>query len=212
MEKYKLKKYQEIEKRIFDIIFSLIAIVITSPIMFLVAIAIKLDSKGKVIFKQKRITKYGKEFIIYKFRTMIENAEKETGPILAKQYDDRVTKVGKILRKTRIDEMPQFFNVLKGDMSIVGPRPERREIIDIIIKDVPDYRQREDFKAGITGLAHIKGDYYTESKERLKYDKEYMTNWNLKKDFCIIIDTIKKIIKENIIIRIKNNKMERNNI
>ena len=157
MEQYQLTKKQEVEKRIFDIILSIIAIVITSPIMLFIAIAIKVDSKGKIIYKQKRITKSGKEFTIYKFRTMVENAEKETGPVLAKKDDNRITRIGKVLRKTRLDELPQFFNVLKGDMSIVGPRPERREIIDEIIKEVPKYKEREQVKAGITCIAHIKG-------------------------------------------------------
>lgn len=212
MEDYGLKNYQRTEKRIFDIIFSLIAILITIPIMFLIAIAIKIDSKGNVIYKQKRITKNGKEFVIYKFRTMIDDAEKDTGPTLAKEDDERITRVGKFLRKTRLDELPQFFNVLRGDMSVVGPRPERKEIINIIIKDVPEYRIRENFKAGITGLAHIKGDYYTKPKERLEYDKQYMANWSLKKDFLIIIDTVKKIIKQNILIKFKKIKTERNNL
>ena len=125
MEEYRLTRKQEFQKRIFDIIISIIAIVITSPVMLFIAIAIKMDSKGKIIFKQKRITKSGKEFTIYKFRTMVEAAEKNTGTVLAKKDDNRITRVGKVIRKTRLDELPQFLKVLKGDMSIVGPRPER---------------------------------------------------------------------------------------
>ena len=197
MEKYELKKYQQVQKRIFDIIFSIIAIVITMPIMMLlISIAIKIDSKGKIIYRQQRITKNGKRFTIYKFRTMIENAEKETGPILAKEDDERITRVGKLLRKTRLDELPQFFNVLKGDMSIVGPRPEREELIKEIIKYVPEYKERENVKAGITCIAHIKGDYYTKPELRIEYDKEYMREWTLRKDIKIIFNTIKKITRE----------------
>ena len=196
MEQYKLNKKQKIEKRIFDVIISIIVIIITSPIMILIAIAIKIDSKGPVIYKQKRITKDGKEFTIYKFRTMIDNAEKETGPILAKKKDERITKVGKILRRTRLDELTQFFNVIKGDMSIVGPRPERKELIEKIIKELPEYRIREQVKAGITCIAHIEGDYYTEPKVRLEYDKMYMKDWSIKKDIKIIFKTILKVIKE----------------
>lgn len=196
MEKYKLKKYQEFEKRVFDIILSIIVIAITWPIMLLIAIAIKIDSKGKVIYKQKRLTKNGKEFVIYKFRTMVEDAEKETGPTLAKKNDERITRVGKILRKTRLDELPQFFNVLKGDMSIVGPRPERKEIINEIIKEVPKYKEREEVKAGITCIAHIEGDYYTKPELRLEYDREYMKDWSIIKDIKIIFKTIKKIGRE----------------
>ena len=196
MEQYKLNKKQKIEKRIFDVIISIIVIIITSPIVILIAIAIKIDSKGPVIYKQKRITKDGKEFTMYKFRTMIDNAEKETGPILAKKKDERITKVGKILRRTRLDELTQFFNVIKGDMSIVGPRPERKELIEKIIKELPEYRIREQVKAGITCIAHIEGDYYTEPKVRLEYDKMYMKDWSIKKDIKIIFKTILKVIKE----------------
>ena len=133
---------------------------------------------------------------MYKFRTMIDNAEKETGPILAKKKDERITKVGKILRRTRLDELTQFFNVIKGDMSIVGPRPERKELIEKIIKELPEYRIREQVKAGITCIAHIEGDYYTEPKVRLEYDKMYMKDWSIKKDIKIIFKTILKVIKE----------------
>lgn len=196
MGQYKLNKKQKIEKRIFDVIISIIVIISTSPIMILIAIAIKIDSKGPVIYKQKRITKDGKEFTMYKFRTMIDNAEKETGPILAKKKDERITKVGKILRRTRLDELTQFFNVIKGNMSIVGPRPERKELIEKIIKELPEYRIREQVKAGITCIAHIEGDYYTEPKVRLEYDKMYMKDWNIKKDIKIILKTILKVIKE----------------
>ena len=206
MGDYKLKRHQQIEKRIFDIILSIIIIVITSPIMIFIAIAIKLDSKGKVIYKQRRITRNGKEFTIYKFRTMVENAEKETGPTLAKKNDERITRVGKVLRKTRLDELPQFFNVLKGDMSIVGPRPERKEFITEIIKEVPSYKEREQVKAGITCIAHIKGDYYTKPELRLEYDREYMKDWSIIKDIKIIFKTIKKISREVIKLKQKNSK------
>ena len=204
MEEYKLKKYQVFEKRIFDIIFSIIALVITAPIMLLIVIAIKIDSRGKAIYKQKRITKGGKEFVIYKFRTMIEDAEKETGPILAKKDDSRITRVGKILRRTRLDELPQFFNVLKGNMSIVGPRPERKEFINEIIKEFPQYKERERVKAGITCIAHIEGDYYTKPELRLEYDRQYMESWSIRKDIKIIFKTIKKISKE--ILKMKQKK------
>ena len=206
MEEYRLTIKQEFQKRIFDIIISIISIVITSPVMLFIAIAIKIDSKGKIIFKQKRITKSGKEFTIYKFRTMVEAAEKNTGPVLAKKDDNRITRVGKVIKKTRQDELPQFLKVLKGDMSIVGPRPERREIIDEIIKEVPKYKEREQVKAGITCIAHIKGDYYTEPELRLEYDREYMKDWSIIKDIKIIFNTIKKIGKEVIKLKQKNSK------
>lgn len=198
MKENKLSKKQETQKRIFDIIISTVILIIVSPLMLIIAILIKITSKGEIIYKQKRITKNGKEFIMYKFRTMIKDAEKETGPILAKVNDSRITKIGKILRKTRMDELPQFLNVLKGDMSIVGPRPERKEILQKIEKELPEYKERQNVKAGITCIAHIKGDYYTKPKERLKYDKIYMEDWSLRKDVIIIVDTIKKIVRQNI--------------
>ena len=122
---------------------------------------------------------------------------------MLKKDDNRITRVGKVLRKTRLDELPQFFNVLKGDMSIVGPRPERREIIDEIIKKVPKYKEREQVKAGITCIAHIKGDYYTEPELRLEYDKEYMKDWSIIKDIKIIFKTLEKIGKEVFILKEK---------
>ena len=205
MKQYKLEQKQKIQKRIFDVFIATISIIITSPIMIIIAIAIKIDSKGPIVFKQKRITIDGKEFTMYKFRTMINNAEEETGPVLAKIDNKRITKVGNILRKIRLDELLQFFNVLKGDMSIVGPRPERKEIIEKIIKELPEYKIREQVKAGITCIAHIKGDYYTEPKIRLEYDKMYMKNWSLKKDIKIIFMTITKIFKELKDMRGENN-------
>ncbi len=118
------------------------------------------------------------------------------GPILAVKGDNRITRVGKVLRKTKLDELPQLFNVLKGDMSIVGPRPERIEIIEDIIKVVPEYRIREQVKSGITGLSHIEGDYYTNPKQRLEYDITYMSKWSIKNDIKIVFRTFGKIIKD----------------
>ena len=118
------------------------------------------------------------------------------GPILAVKGDNRITRVGKVLRKTKLDELPQLFNVLKVDMSIVGPRPERIEIIEDIIKVVPEYRIREQVKSGITGLSHIEGDYYTNPKQRLEYDITYMSKWSIKSDIKIVFRTFGKIIKD----------------
>ena len=195
VERLKLKKNQELEKRIFDIIIAGIAIIILLPAYVLIAILIKTDSKGKVIFLQERVGKNGRIFKIYKFRTMIENAEQETGPTLEKRNDVRITKIGKILRKTKLDELPQFFNVLKGDMSIVGPRPERPYFANKIKEWYGEFEYREAFKPGITGLACIEFGYYANPEEKLKYDLYYMKNWNMQLDILICIKTIKLIIK-----------------
>ena len=195
MKVIKLKKYQELQKRIFDTLISIILIIFLLPIYFLVAVLVKINSKGKVIYLQERIGKNGKIFKIYKFRTMIENAEKETGPVLEMENDIRVTRIGKILRKTKLDELPQFFNVLKGDMSIVGPRPERPYFANKIKENYKDFEYREMFKPGITGLACIKLGYYANPEEKLKYDLWYMENWNIKIDIQICIKTVRLIFQ-----------------
>ena len=160
-----------------------------------------LNLKAKVTSKRDRVVYEKLERIIqdkkYSEKYFLECQLQINKDLkLAIENDTRITRVGKILRKTRLDELPQFFNVLKGDMSIVGPRPERIEILNKIVKDVPNYRDRENVKAGITCIAHIKGDYYTEPKLRFEYDKEYMKDWSIKKDILIIANTIKKIVKE----------------
>ncbi|MDZ7370053.1 MAG: undecaprenyl-phosphate glucose phosphotransferase [candidate division KSB1 bacterium] len=180
-------------KRLIDILFSLIGIILLSPIMLLFAVLIKLDSPGPVFFKQKRVGKNGKIFVIYKFRSMIKDAERYTGPIWAGKADPRVTRVGRFMRKTRIDEFPQLFNVLLGDMSIVGPRPERPYFVDKLKRKYPLYMRRFKVKPGITGWAQVKGKYDTtleEAKEKLDYDLYYIDNISLRLDFRIMFYTI----------------------
>lgn len=194
VKKLELTIYQKFLKRIFDIIFSLFAIAIFMPFYIIVPIFIKFDSKGPVFYKQKRLTLNNKEFIMYKFRSMINDAELKSGPVMACVSDPRITKVGSILRKFKIDELPQFFNVLKGDMSIVGPRPERKYFMDILKKDIPEYKLRLKVKAGITCFAHVYGNYHTSLKKRLEYDILYMHKWNIFKDFKMLFLTLKKIL------------------
>lgn len=191
----KINNLKKFIKRLFDIIVSIICLIISIPIILVAGIFIKIDSKGPIIYKQKRVTYNEKEFTIYKLRSMINNAEKETGPILANTKDKRITRVGAILRKYKIDELPQFYNVLKGDMSIVGPRPERKFFLDKIYSYYPEYKLRTKFKAGITCLAHLYGNYHTEFRERLNYDLLYMQNWNIFLDIKLILFTIFKVIK-----------------
>lgn len=184
---------QRIIKRLGDVIVSIIGIIITSPIMLVVAILIKTYDHGSVIYKQDRCTVNGKIFEIIKFRTMREDAEKEGRAQLATIDDDRITPIGRFLRKTRIDELPQFFNVLKGDMSIVGPRPERPEIIQKYLEDIPEFDYRMKVKAGITGYAQVYGKYNTTDLDKLKFDLMYIQKCSILLDIQLMLLTIKVI-------------------
>ena len=195
INKFGPNQFESIMKRFIDVVGSFVLIVITSPIMLVSAIAIKLNDGGDVLFKQKRLTKDEKEFYIYKFRSMIMNAEKNTGVVLAREGDDRITKVGKFLRKTRFDELPQLFNILKGDMTFVGPRPERPEIYKKITKDFPEFKYRLVVKAGLTGYAQIYGKYNTSLRDKLLLDLYYIENYKLIDDIKLLLKTIKVIFK-----------------
>ncbi len=182
-------------KRSFDIIFSSFILILTLPIFILISLFIKLTSKGPVIYKQERVGLDGKTFTVYKFRTMSVDAEKNTGPIWAKKDDPRTTKIGRILRRTSLDELPQFFNVLKGDMSVVGPRPERPYFVEQFKDAVPKYLDRHLLKTGITGWAQVNGlRGQAPIKERTKYDLFYIENWSMAFDIKIILKTIKAIL------------------
>ncbi|RBP37821.1 sugar transferase [Garciella nitratireducens] len=191
IEKLELSIEDQFIKRTFDIFISIISIIITSPFMILSAILVKFSSKGPILYKQERLTINDKPFKVYKFRTMVDHAEKYTGPVLAIDKDPRITKVGKLLRATRLDELPQLFNVLKGDMSIVGPRPERDYFIHQFIKTNPHFIYRTNVKAGITGLAQVYGKYSTSPEDKLRYDLLYITNYSFKLDLILILKTIK---------------------
>lgn len=180
-------------KRLMDIVFSLIILIVTLPITLLVAIAIKLDSEGPVFYKQIRVGKDGKEFKIYKFRSMFKDAEKHTGPVWSTKDDPRITRVGKILRKFRLDEIPQFINVLRGEMSLVGPRPERPYFVEKLSKEIPLYKRRLKVKPGITGWAQVKHKYdesIEDVKKKLQYDLYYIENISLRMDLKILFRTI----------------------
>lgn len=184
-------------KRIIDILFSLIAIIILMPIYIITAILIKLSSKGSLLYRQERIGKHGKPFKIIKFRSMYSDAEKY-GPALSSDNDPRITPFGKIMRKTRLDETPQFFNVLLGQMSLVGPRPERKHYIDQIVNKTPFYLNLLRVKPGITSLGQVKFGYaqnVDEMIERMKYDLSYLQNISLYLDFKIMILTVKTIFE-----------------
>jgi lipopolysaccharide/colanic/teichoic acid biosynthesis glycosyltransferase len=212
-------------KRGIDIVFSIIGLMLTAPLFLLLGILIKVSSPGPVIFKQERIgrnrrsgegrilnipvaierrkgerrrkDKFGRPFNIYKFRTMVQDAEKDSGPIWARKGDSRVTRLGKILRTTRLDEIPQFLNVLLGDMSLVGPRPERYHFILKIAKQVEGYPERLSLNPGITGLAQIKSGYASSlesSRIKIQYDLSYAKNWSISKDLHILLQTVFVVI------------------
>ena len=180
-------------KRLLDVITSFLILVATLPVNLITAIAIKLDSKGPVFFKQERVGMNGQRFKIVKFRSMFEDAEKKTGPVWSTKDDPRVTRVGRFIRKVRIDEIPQMFNVLKGEMSIVGPRPERPYFVELLAKEIPYYKRRLKVRPGITGWAQVKHKYdetIDDVKAKLRYDLFYIENMSLRMDFKIIFRTI----------------------
>lgn len=180
-------------KRAFDIFLSALGIIVLSPLMILVSLAIFLYDRGPVFYRQTRYTLNGKKFKIFKFRSMIPNAEKDGVARLAADNDDRITPVGKFLRACRLDELPQFFNILAGDMSFVGPRPERPEIADEYAKEVPEFAFRLKVKAGLTGFAQIYGKYNTTSYDKLKLDMMYVENCTLLMDLKLMLLTLKVI-------------------
>ena len=189
---------QEMIKRFMDVVLSLLAAVITLPFFAVIGAAIKLTDGGPVFYRQVRLTKGGKEFEIYKFRTMIQNAEAESGARLASEKDPRILPVGRFLRATRLDELPQIYNILKGDMSIVGPRPERPELAAEIEKEIPEFTYRLKVKAGLTGYAQVYGKYNTTSYDKLKLDLTYIRNYSILLDLKLIIMTPKiMLLKES---------------
>jgi len=184
-------------KKISDKLFALFGIILSFPLMLLAALAIKLTSKGPVFFKQERLGQNERLFTLIKFRTMVDNAEKLTGPKWAGENDPRITKAGKFLRKSRIDELPQFLNVLKGDMSFVGPRPIRKHFADLLAKDFPYYRLRFNVKPGLTGWAQVRGDYAGSKEgqlEKLQYDLYYVQNQSILFDLFIVLQTVQTVL------------------
>ncbi|MBN1339728.1 MAG: sugar transferase [Bacteroidales bacterium] len=184
-------------KRIMDIVFSLVAVVLLSPVYIATALGVRLTSKGPVIYRQERIGLHGRPFLMYKFRSMYVDAEKGT-PQLSSKNDSRITPFGKFMRKVRLDEIPQFFSVLKGDMSLVGPRPERQFFIDQIIERAPYYKMLHKVKPGITSWGQVKFGYASnvdEMIERLRYDILYIENMSLAMDFKILIYTVLIVVQ-----------------
>ena len=187
---------QGIVKRLIDVVFSLFALIVLSPLMLAIAITIRLTSPGKAIFRQERVGRGGKRFHIYKFRSMRADAEENVGHAWAKNDDPRQTSLGKFLRRWSLDELPQFVNVLKGDMSLVGPRPEMSGLIDTFRESIPHYLARQRVKSGMTGWAQVNGlRGNTSLEERVSYDRYYIENWSLGLDTKIILKTLWAIRK-----------------
>ncbi|GHT14643.1 sugar transferase [Bacteroidia bacterium] len=177
-------------KRIIDVFFGTVALILSIPLFLIFSILIKLDG-GPVFYIQERLTLNGKPFKMFKFRTMKPNAEADSGPVLAINNDQRITKVGNFMRILRVDEIPQLLNILKGEMSIVGPRPERSFFVQQFEQEIPEYHYRFRVKAGLTGLAQIEGKYNTSVEDKLRYDLIYINSYSVIKDFLIMLRTVK---------------------
>lgn len=184
---------QQFMKRAFDIVLSLLVLVLGSPVMLAAAIAVKATSKGPVLYSQERVTRGGRTYRIHKFRSMAVDAEAGTGPVISGKGDPRVTPVGRFLRRTKIDELPQFLNVLKGEMSVVGPRSERPFFVEQFSRDIPGYRQRFRVKAGITGFAQVAGSYDTLPEDKLRFDLIYIKSYSLLLDLRLVLETVRVV-------------------
>jgi exopolysaccharide biosynthesis polyprenyl glycosylphosphotransferase len=183
-------------KRCFDIVLSTIGLILTAPLMALTAVAIKLDSRGPALFAQERVGLFGNSFTVYKFRSMRQDAEQSTGPMWAREHDERITRVGAIMRKCRLDELPQLINVLRGEMSFIGPRPERPYFVDLLKSKLRHYDLRHYVKPGITGWAQVMYRYgasVEDSHQKLQYDLYYTKNISFGLDLLILLKTMKVV-------------------
>lgn len=188
--------HQRFIKRTLDLVLSILALIVLSPVFLITAVFIHLEDGGPVFFTQERVTLGGKRFKIYKFRSMIVDAEKDGKPHPAGEIDDRITRVGRFIRATRIDELPQLINIVKNEMSIVGPRPERWEHHEMYSKEIPEFEYRLKVKGGLTGYAQVYGKYNTSALDKLKLDMMYIMNYSLLLDIQIVFETIKVIFSK----------------
>ncbi len=194
---FRITALKKVYKRFFDVLCSVAGLFIASPLMLISGILIKATSPGPVYFRQVRVGEHENNFVLYKFRTMREDAEQESGAVWATENDSRVTSIGNILRKTRLDEIPQLFNVLKGDMSLIGPRPERPEFVERLKEIIPYYSERHFVKPGITGWAQVKYRYgasVEDAVEKLRYDLYYIKNLSMFLDMLIVLETVKVVL------------------
>ncbi len=194
LTKEPVPSWESLAKSLMDRVGAVALLIITIPLLLIVAIAVKLTSSGPVIFKQRRVGKREKLFYQYKFRTMIDDAEAKTGPVLATEDDKRITGIGSYLRRYRLDELPQLVNILEGDMSFVGPRPERLFFVDRFKEEIPGYIERFRIKPGLTGLAQVNGSYATTAANKLKYDLIYIYHQSFFLDLKILFNTVKVVL------------------
>ncbi|MGD9380172.1 MAG: sugar transferase [candidate division WOR-3 bacterium] len=194
-----LSTWDRFLKRVIDIVISVVSLTVLSPILFLLGILIRVDTPGPVFHKQERVGLRGKRFTLVKFRSMISDAEKNTGPIWAEKNDKRITRIGRIIRPFRLDELPQIVNVLRGEMSFVGPRPERPAFVDHLTKAIPFYGLRLTVHPGITGWAQVKHNYdqsVSDVKKKLEFDLEYINNMSIRLDLKIFLKTVLTVMKK----------------
>jgi sugar transferase (PEP-CTERM system associated) len=196
-EGFRKRRSQEAAKRILDIVVAIVGLILMFPVMVLIALAVKLTSRGTMLYHQERVGRHGRVFTVHKFRSMLENAEAGTGPVWASRNDGRVTSVGRVLRRTRLDELPQLWNVLIGDMSVVGPRPERPKFVEQLTRQIQFYGQRHVVRPGLTGWAQVRYTYgasVEDALEKLQYDLFYIKHVSTAFDLFIIFATLKTIV------------------
>jgi sugar transferase (PEP-CTERM system associated) len=196
---FKKSRLQTLAKRLFDLVSAGIGLILALPIMALVAIAVRVSSRGPIFYHQQRVGQRGRVFFVHKFRSMRWDAESTTGAVWAKPDDDRVTSAGRLLRRTRLDELPQLWNVLSGHMSMVGPRPERPEFVSSLTREIPFYGQRHTVRPGLTGWAQVRYTYgasVEDAMEKLQYDLFYIKNQSLALDLFIIVKTVKTVLMQ----------------
>jgi sugar transferase (PEP-CTERM system associated) len=184
-------------KRLLDLAAALIGVILALPLMILVALAVRLDSPGPVLYRQQRVGQHGRLFNLFKFRSMRQDAEAKTGAVWCAEQDPRITRIGRFIRKARLDEIPQLWNVLRGDMSLVGPRPERPEFVESLAREIPFYGQRHTVKPGLTGWAQVSYSYAGSvggTMEKLQYDLFYIKNLSLPLDLFIMFCTAKIVL------------------
>lgn len=190
-------RHQELQwlKRVLDVVFSLTALLVTIPFVILAILLVRLSGPGPVFFVQERVTRQGRVFRLVKFRTMVQHAEIKTGPVLSIRNDPRVTPIGRFLRKSRLDELPQLWNILCGDMSLVGPRPERPMFVERFETEMPGYHLRHAVRSGLTGLAQVYGNYATSAGDKLVFDLIYIRDWSLLMDLQIVLRTVTAVFR-----------------